>query len=285
MNKIGFERKEEMKRILFFDLDRTLWDREEQIPGSACEAIRQARANGHEVFINTGRSRAFVYQPQLFELELDGAVTGAGTMIETCRKGQGKLSLQWDRNEVTHYRAIHGPLADETIRMMKEHRIYFILEGRDNLYCDVESFGDDPFIRQLAGRMGNRMLPVTGNEGQWEFQKISCELRDAIQREEALNWLSESYELFWHHENVLELVPHGFTKGSGLINVCRMKGIPVENSIAFGDGRNDVEMFDAAGVAVAMGDGTEIALAHADLVTKPFDQDGICLAMRQLGVI
>ncbi|MBQ9009083.1 MAG: HAD family hydrolase [Clostridia bacterium] len=274
----------EIKRILFFDLDGTLWNRAEQIPLSTREAIRMARANGHEVWINTGRSRAFVDQPQLFELGIDGAVTGAGTMIETCRAGQ-TLALQWEQNEVLSYHAIPDKLADETIRVLREHRFYFILEGRDNLYCDVETFGDDPFVTRVARKMGQRMLPVTGNEGKWRFEKISCELREAVHREEALSWLGQYYEVFAHHENVIELVPLGFTKGTGLLAVCEKRQIPVWNSVAFGDGRNDVEMFDAAGVAIAMGNGSEIAFEHADMVTEPYDEDGIWLAMRKLGVI
>ena len=274
-----------MKRILFFDLDGTLWNREEKIPESACEAIRLARKNGHEVWINTGRSRAFVYQPQLFALGLDGAVTGAGTMIETCREGCGDLSLNWKENSLLLYDEIGKELSDETVRLLKKHRFYSILEGRDNLYCDVEPFGDDPFVRRVAQKMGKRMLPVTGYEGKWSFVKVSCELRDAVQREEALIWLRMYYEVFEHNENVIELVPLGHTKGSGLIAVCQKRGIPVENSIVFGDGRNDVEMFDAAGVAVAMGNGTEIAFEHADMVTESYDRNGVFLAMQRLGVI
>lgn len=53
---------EEMrKKIIFLDVDGTLTDYEKHIPAFAAEAIRKARANGHRVYLCTGRSRAEIY--------------------------------------------------------------------------------------------------------------------------------------------------------------------------------------------------------------------------------
>ena len=45
-----------MKKIIFLDLDGTLWTFE-KIPSSALKAIELARKNGHKIYINTGRTR------------------------------------------------------------------------------------------------------------------------------------------------------------------------------------------------------------------------------------
>ena len=50
-----------MSKILFIDVDGTLVDYTNHLPESAVTAIRKARANGHRVYICTGRSRAEVY--------------------------------------------------------------------------------------------------------------------------------------------------------------------------------------------------------------------------------
>ena len=53
---------EEMrKKFIFLDGDGTLTDDEKHIPSFAAEAIRKARANGHRVYLCTGRSRAEIY--------------------------------------------------------------------------------------------------------------------------------------------------------------------------------------------------------------------------------
>ena len=68
-----------MKKIIFLDLDGTLWTFE-QIPSSALEAIELARKNGHKIYINTGRTRCEV--PQfLLDLNFDGYCFGAGSEI------------------------------------------------------------------------------------------------------------------------------------------------------------------------------------------------------------
>ncbi|MBQ8093605.1 MAG: HAD-IIB family hydrolase [Clostridia bacterium] len=274
-----------MKWILFFDLDGTLWNRMEQIPESAFDAVRQARRNGHEVWINTGRTRAFVYQPQLFDMGIDGIVSGAGTMIEGKRPGQESVSINWRDNQLYLYDEIPAKLAEETIKCLTHHRIYSILEGRDHLYCDVDAFGEDPFVQRVARKMGENLLPVTGNEGKWAFVKLSCDFKDVTGRTEALEWLGSRYEIFAHNENIMEFVPFGHTKGTGVLAACRATGIPVENTIAFGDGRNDIEMLDTVKVPVAMGNGTELARQHAVHVAKPYDQDGVAKMLTELGLI
>lgn len=51
-----------MIKVIFLDVDGTLCNYEGVIPESAKQAIKQARKNGHKVYICTGRSRAEVYQ-------------------------------------------------------------------------------------------------------------------------------------------------------------------------------------------------------------------------------
>ncbi|MCO4465090.1 HAD-superfamily hydrolase / phosphatase [Streptococcus infantarius subsp. infantarius] len=70
-----------MSKIIFLDVDGTLVDYHNRIPESAAIAIRQARANGHKVFVCTGRSRAEM-QPELWKIGLDGMIGGNGSYVE-----------------------------------------------------------------------------------------------------------------------------------------------------------------------------------------------------------
>ena len=60
--------------ILFFDVDGTLYNSEKKVPPSAKEALKQARLNGYEIAIATGRA-PFMIQSILEELEIDTYVT------------------------------------------------------------------------------------------------------------------------------------------------------------------------------------------------------------------
>lgn len=64
-----------------------------------------------------------------------------------------------------------------------------------------------------------------------------------------------------------------------LSNICTIKSSEI---MAIGDGENDIPLFDFAGIAVAMGNGTVRAKQHADYVTADNDTDGVAAAIEKL---
>jgi hypothetical protein len=58
-----------------------------------------------------------------------------------------------------------------------------------------------------------------------------------------------------------------------------------QETLAFGDGLNDVEMFTAVGAGIAMGDACEALKAVATHVTGTLEEDGIARALVDLGVL
>jgi Cof subfamily protein (haloacid dehalogenase superfamily) len=73
----------------------------------------------------------------------------------------------------------------------------------------------------------------------------------------------------------LDLAPVGVSKASGLQYVAKELGISADETLALGDGRNDVEMFEWAHRGVAMGQAIEEVLATADAVTGSVFEDGV----------
>lgn len=61
------------KKVILIDVDGTLVDYENHLPPSAVKAIRMARAQGHLVYICTGRSRSEVYD-EIWNIRLDGMI-------------------------------------------------------------------------------------------------------------------------------------------------------------------------------------------------------------------
>ena len=76
-----------------------------------------------------------------------------------------------------------------------------------------------------------------------------------------------------------EASPKEATKSAGLARLCEYLGIPLEESLAIGDGGNDVDLMRAAGLSVAMGNATEAVKAAADVVTEDCDHDGAAKAV------
>ena len=86
-------------------------------------------------------------------------------------------------------------------------------------------------------------------------------------------------------DDFCDILPEGGGKPNGLAHTLAHLGLTREQSIAFGDGGNDVAMLRAAGAGVAMGNACDEALAAADYVTASVDDDGIRRALEHFGVI
>lgn len=73
----------------------------------------------------------------------------------------------------------------------------------------------------------------------------------------------------------VEINQEDANKGKALLALARHLGLGSENTMAFGDGLNDLSMLRAAGIGVAMGNACPEALAAADYVTASNDEDGV----------
>lgn len=71
------------------------------------------------------------------------------------------------------------------------------------------------------------------------------------------------------------------SKGSGLRWLAQRLGVPMSQTLAIGDGVNDVSMLRSAGLGVAMGNAAPEIQAEANAVTTSNDEDGVALAIER----
>ena len=271
-------------KALFFDLDGTLWDRDERIPPATARALERARLKGHLVFINTGRTRAFALRPALWDIGLDGMVTGCGTRAEILRPGDGELSLKAGQSRVLYEKVLPLSVLEPLVDALEARGFRVLLEGADCMYADMAAFRDDPYMVSVEKRAGDVLKDLKGERGRWRASKMTCDMRLSPDREEVLRRLSGEWNLFRHGREVCEIVPAGHDKAAGMRRVCSLLGIPMEDTVAFGDGANDVDMLLCAGCGVCMGGGDKEALAAADMAAPPFGEGGVEEALRRLGL-
>ena len=278
------------RKILFFDIDGTLWTMDGHIPESTREAIRRVRENGHLVFINSGRTRGYIRDPKLFSLGLDGIVSGCGTMIEAnalcrgmsdCRRD---ISRTVEDENVIFYRKMSEEESQRVVDIVRRYRMKPILEGRDYLYMDLADFAGDRYAEYVRRQMGDALRTISGNRGNWEISKLSCDMKDA-DKAACFAELEGDYTMIVHNEAVVEMVPKGFDKGTGIREVCALLDTDIQDTYAFGDSMNDFEMIEAAGCGVVMGGGADVVKEKADFVTKELREDGIYYACRELGLL
>ena len=79
----------------------------------------------------------------------------------------------------------------------------------------------------------------------------------------------------------LEIVAPGVNKGAGLARAAALLGIPQEETIAIGDGENDISMLRWAGLGIAMANAPDNVKAAADVIAPVCDEDGAAWAMEK----
>lgn len=260
-----------MRKAVFFDIDGTLWDFYNQIPESTVEAIRALRKNGNYAFICSGRARSYIQDPKLLGIGFDGLVCGCGTHLEL----DGKRIYE---------KLIDRDLAIHTVETVRSFGFRPILEGPGYLYMDDAEFGDDLYGKKLKSELGERLLSIEDHYGDWVINKLSCATNDA-DREGCFAALEEYYTYLIHNSFVVECVPKGHTKATGIGKMCEALGIDRADTFAVGDSVNDLAMLEYAGVGIAMGNGSPEAKAAADYVTSDLHEDGIYRAMQHFGLI
>jgi len=130
-------------------------------------------------------------------------------------------------------------------------------------------------LADFRGTMRQRNRPI---------QKCQLFFTDPDLRLVQLHELAEQYPdlaITTSIENNIEINRKDANKGAALGALCQSLGLRTEESMAFGDGLNDVTMLCAAGMGVAMGNACEEVRARADLVAPPNDEDGVARIIEQ----
>ena len=195
-------------KAIFFDIDGTLWDEKFQIPESTKKAFEMLKNNGHLTFICSGRTLSYIQDERLLALGFDGIVAGCGTYVEKA-------------GEVLFYKRIEEEVLERTLKILKPYHYPVVLEGREYLYVDEDTFADDPFLKVLQATVADRLRPITGNEHRLEASKLSIDIRGR-ECKGVLDRLSKDYDIIYHGTDFVELVPGNFSKATGIVSVCRL---------------------------------------------------------------
>jgi len=260
------------RKIVFFDIDGTLFDREVGVPASAKKGIEELAGKGHIPVICTGRTMAFVPR-NLVNIGFHGVIAGAGTYIEY-------------KDEIVHHRLEDAVFTRELLPLLKENHISFVLEGPEYVYYDDNDDNRDfEAIKTLTEAFGQDKIK-TIEEDNLCLNKISCSLFPNSNLEAVLPKIKEKFHIIRHQgTNFIELAPIGYNKATGIEKLLKYLGIDKKDTYAFGDSSNDLEMLDFVEYGIAMGNAYPEVLERAKYTTKSLKEDGIYQGLKQFGLI
>ncbi len=272
-------------KYIFLDIDGTLVGYDTKIPPSALRALHLARSNGHRIFIASGRARGIIYPWLLEAFPFDGIISAGGAQVFY----QGKcifesLMTEDDLRFVTDYFHREGICfhASGAERMYAEqtfvdivlpamHRAGYSSDLVDKTFRDVivlDTVIHQRDIEKLSYFLSPHRVDKIAADLQGRFYVTDYSMGD------------KALDTYFGEMNLA-----GIDKASGIQRILDAAGVGIEDTIAIGDSRNDVEMLSYVGTSVAMGNATASIKAMADLVTTPIDEDGIYTAFIRLGLI
>lgn len=256
-------------KVVFFDIDGTLFSHTlGGIPQSARDALAELRASGIKTVIATGRHKVDLKTLPTADLSFDGYIALNGQMI---------------LDESMHLIAgtpINAAEAEILTMAFKAKKIPFLIQTENKKYMN---FIDG--LAQEAIDEGDVTLPEPSSydsEGDAIFQLcafVSDENRALLD-----SVLDECSITSWSPIGI-DIVPKGGGKSVGIAKFLDAQGIDRSQTMAFGDGENDIDMLEFVQIGVAMGNGGDQVKQAADYVTSDIDDDGIANGLRHFGLI
>jgi len=261
--------------LVALDIDGTVLHEDGTLSSAVIAAVRQARDNGHEVMLATGRSASMTI-PILERL---------GIVPEYVVCSNGAITLRRDNSSPSGYRRYHVEHFDPTpvLTRIKERlpEAHYAVEDQTGLYRYTDWFPEGALdalseqvtFEELLTTVATRVVVIAPGH----------EIDDFLARVEDMGLHQVSYTVGW--TAWLDIAPDGVNKSTALELVRTQLGFELDRCMVVGDGRNDIEMLQwaaAGGRAVAMGQAPEEVRVHATEMVADFLDDGVAQALAGL---
>ena len=254
-------------KIVFFDIDGTLFKlHTNEMSSKTLETLQRLRANGIKICIATGRSPMGL--PVFEGVEFDAYLTYNGSYCYADDTTIFSNSLlDEDVNQILNNAAKMGRAVTVALKSeMSSNGLDADLEhymAVENLDLEVS----DDFEQKAKSEIYQVMLACCP-------QEYDAILENVKQAKIATWW-----------DKAVDIIPANGGKGMGIAAMLEFYGYDKSEALAFGDGNNDIEMLQAVGTGVAMGNASEDLKAVADYICKDVSEDGIYWYCKENNII
>ena len=255
-----------MKGLVFFDLDGTLLNKKGQVDLEVIEAIQQLKENGYEPLLATGRSPIEVSEVILSTNIHSGIFMNGQVVIF-----KGEL-------------LIHHEIPKKTI----EKLLQFAKKNGHGITCyNVDAFKiieTVPFAQEAYGyihtpipdvvptfykeQVVNMMLLLSRDNNDETYQQAFPELR-----------------FIRNFPYALDVIIAGNSKATGIRALIRTLNNDSITTYAFGDGANDLEMFQEVNFSIAMGNAISLLKEKANYISIDHDKGGVIQGLKHYHLI
>ncbi|WP_285727082.1 HAD family hydrolase [Psychromicrobium xiongbiense] len=259
-------------KLVALDVDGTLVDHDGTMSDAVREAARNAASAGHRLIIATGRSLGAT----LPVVKLLGL--GDGHAV-SCNGG---VTVRLDSSREPGYEVLHRatftPATALSALRATLPEAMFAVETATGAFLSTSSFQDASFGIEAQAVNFEDLLSTEAVRVVVHSREVPLDEFELAVRGVGLHGVT--YSVGW--SSWLDIAAEGVTKATALEALRRSMGIAPEDTVAIGDGFNDVEMLRWAGRGVAMGQAPDGVREVASEVTASVYDDGAARVLRSL---
>lgn len=265
-------------KLLAIDMDGTALTSTKKISPRTHAAIENLLKRGIHVVTSTGRGLAeLVDYREDFRLMHYGILITGGIVYDFFKRTPIASHAV---DEATMFKLIDFGLEERAMihlltlndSIAREDDIQHMADFGMAVYRDI--------FNRICLRVDDFKQYIRDNPG--KVSKVNLYHRDRAARDRNLARMSAlNLSISFTESNNLEASPKGINKASGLVELCDYLNVDIAETVAVGDGLNDREILQAAGVGVAMGNARDEIKQLADFVTLDNDHDGVAVAIEK----
>lgn len=265
---------------IFCDMDGTLLNSQSRISSTNARALREAMSRGVKVVIATGKTR-----PAAISLLKMVDLAGKDGIVSDISPGvfvQGLLVYGRQGREIFR-KNLDPNVCREAFLYSWEHKVPLIAFCEDRCLTLFEHPLVDSLHNVYQEPKAEVMPSVEQLLAAADIQKVLfLDTADGVSKVIRPYWseaTGDRASVVQAQEDMLEIVPIGTSKGSGVRVLLEHLGITPKEIMAIGDGENDMEMLELASLGIALSNGSEKTKTVANVIGVSNDEDGVADAI------
>ena len=259
-------------KLIFIDSDYTLKKSDGIISDRVKKAIEENRKIGNKIIICTARPR---YQTLDVMKE-----AGADSIIIS---SNGSEIYDVSDKRIIFHSFIDKDIVNELVKYAFSRDIRLILTTENNEYVTKEI--RNPYQILLSNTKYTEDLTECSIKQCMFIDRKSdeiYEIRNILSKNDKLHIVDEISDDSSYKEKWFSVANSDCSKGNALMIVSKYLNIPIENTIAIGNDKNDISMFEAAGLSVAVANASDDIKSKVDYITLSNDEDGVAIFLETL---
>ncbi|XVE70981.1 hypothetical protein DITRI_Ditri10aG0113600 [Diplodiscus trichospermus] len=267
-------------KYIFCDMDGTLLNSKSQVSLTNARALKEASSRGVKIVIATGKAR-----PSAISVLQMVDLAGKEGIISEHSPGvflQGLLVYSISGREIFR-RNLDPNVCREAGHYSLEHKVPLIAFCEDRCL----TLFDHPLVDTLHTVYHEPKAEIMPSV---EHLVAAADTQKLIFFDTA-EGIADNLRPYWSQAtrdcasvvqavpDMLEIVPFGTSKGSGVKMLLDHLGVDAKEMMAIGDGENDIEMLELASLGIALSNGSEKTKAVADVIGVSNEEDGVADAI------